>query len=183
MFGIALIGSIIAGSYGIVHDQITYLIGPEYFTKFKFQQFYYADFGFGERVFVGCIGFLATWWVGFIVAWFLARRLIPNQSRKLAYRGIFQGFAIVFLCGMLFGVGGYAFGLWQGPDADYSAWAGILNQYNISCERLFVRVAYIHNASYLGGFIGFVIALFVIRPKIGDQLDNRNHDSSQPTGG
>ena len=32
----AAIGALIAGAYGILHDQITYAISPEYFTQFKF---------------------------------------------------------------------------------------------------------------------------------------------------
>ena len=60
MLGYALLGSLLAGVYGIIHDQITYSISPEYFTRLKFSQFHYADFGFPPRVFVAEIGFLAT---------------------------------------------------------------------------------------------------------------------------
>lgn len=28
-------GALIAGVYGILHDQVTFEIGPEYFTEFK----------------------------------------------------------------------------------------------------------------------------------------------------
>ncbi len=165
MFGMAFIGAIIAGAYGILHDQITYSIGPEYFTNLKFKQFHYADFGIGERAFVSCIGFLATWWVGFIMAWFLSRRLIPNQPRTIAYRGIFKGFAIVFACGILAGIGGYFYGVHRGPDSDYSVWQPIIRRFQITDTWAFVRVAYIHNASYLGGLTGFIISLIVIRPR------------------
>jgi hypothetical protein len=165
MFGMAFVGAIVAGAYGILHDHITYSIGPEYFTKLKFKQFHYADFGMGERVFVSCIGFLATWWVGFIIAWFLSRRLIPNQPRRVAFRGIFKGFAIVFTFGLIAGIGGYLYGVWLGPSADYSGWLSIIRRFKISDTWAFVRVAYIHNASYLGGLVGFIISLVVIRPK------------------
>ncbi len=30
---------LLSGLYGIIHDQISYTVSPEYFTKFKFQQF------------------------------------------------------------------------------------------------------------------------------------------------
>ena len=66
----SIYGALIAGLYGIVHDQITYSISHEYFTKLKFKQFWYADFGLGDRFYVGTIGFLATWWVGFFVGWY-----------------------------------------------------------------------------------------------------------------
>ncbi len=158
------IGVMIAGCYGVLHDQITYSIGPEYFHNFKFQQFDYADLGLGTRMHVATIGFLATWWVGGIVGWILARRLIPNQSRQIASRQIMQGFAIVFATGILAGLLGFAYGLWRGPDADYSAWQRALQQYRVSDVWNFMRVGYIHNASYIGGLLGLVLTFFVLRP-------------------
>jgi hypothetical protein len=88
----AVIGGLIAGCYGIAHDQFTYSISPEYFTKLKFKQFHYADFGWGNRAFAATIGFLASWWVGAIIAWFLARRLIPQQPRARAFRQIYASY-------------------------------------------------------------------------------------------
>jgi hypothetical protein len=55
------VGSLLAGFYGILHDQVTYSISNEYFTRLKFPQFHYANFGLSHRVFVAEIGFLATW--------------------------------------------------------------------------------------------------------------------------
>ena len=121
MIWVSLSGAVIAGGYGTIHDQFTYSISPEFFTKLKFQQFYYADFGFGDRVFAALVGFLATWWAGLIIAWFLARRLLPGQPRAHAYRQIRSGFSCVFAIGMLAGLLGYFYGLWRGPDGDYSA--------------------------------------------------------------
>lgn len=161
---VALIGGLIGGVYGIAHDQITYAIAPEYFTKLKFHQFHYADFGLGNRVFASTIGFLATWWVGLIAAWLLARRLIPHQTRETAYRQIRNGILCVFLFGLSFGLLGYAYGLWRGPTADYSYWDWAFQKYDVTDNWSFVRVAYIHNAGYLGGIIGLVVALSTIRP-------------------
>jgi hypothetical protein len=164
MFVVSLIGAVFAGGYGILHDQITYSISPEYFTNLKFKQFYYADFGLGNRAFVSAIGFLATWWVGFIIAWFLARRFVPKQPRSHAYRQILSGSGIVLAGGVLSGLIGFAYGLWRGPDADYSAWEWAVEQFAITDTWSFVRVAYVHNASYLGGLLGLIVALVVIRP-------------------
>jgi len=164
MLGLALLGSLIAGAYGVVHDHITYSIGPEYFTRFKFDQFRWANLHMGNRIFVSCIGFLATWWVGLIVAWVLARRLLPNQSRRVAIQKTFKGFAIVFATGFLFGIGGYCYGLYLGPDADYSAWSAALNRLGVSDHWAFIRVGYIHNAGYLGGLAGLVLTFLLLKP-------------------
>ena len=167
---VAVLGGLIGGAYGIVHDQITYAISPEYFTKLKFHQFRYADFGFGDRVFASTIGFLATWWVGLIAAWFLGRQLIPNQSRRTAYHQIGKGIVCIFAFGLSFGILGYMYGRWRGPDADYSSWQWAFEQFDIADQWAFVRVAYIHNAGYLGGSIGLIVALTAIRPsKTGDK--------------
>lgn len=107
MLGVSVCGALVAGVYGILHDQVTFTISPEYFTKFKFEQFHWADRGLSERVFVGEIGFLATWWVGFFSGWFLARRLIPCQPRLVAYRQILVGLAIIVACAMLSASMGY----------------------------------------------------------------------------
>jgi hypothetical protein len=165
MFAVAAIGGIVAGLYGVLHDQATYTISPEYFTKLKFQQFAYADFGLGDRVFVGTIGFLATWWVGFLAAWFLGIRYIPHQRRSKAYGQIWHGFLCVVGCALVCGACGFAYGLWRGPDADYSSWNFACGRYAIADTWSFVRVAYVHNASYFGGLLGLVVALVVIRPK------------------
>jgi len=164
MLGFAFLGAVIAGAYGIVHDHITFSIGPEYFTKLKFDQFAWANLQLGDRFFVSCIGFLATWWVGLIVGWVLARRLVPNQQRATARRKILRGFAIVFTTGIAFGLGGYFYGLLGGSDGDYSDWAFALRRIEIDDMWSFVRVAYIHNAGYLGGLVGLVLTFFFVKP-------------------
>lgn len=183
MIRVALIGGIVAGLYGVLHDQITYSISPEYFTKLKFPQFRYADLGLGDRVFASTIGFLATWWIGLIAAWLLARRLIPRQARHHAYRQIRHGIACILAFGLSFGVVGYMYGLWRGPHADYSSWTWVFHEFNITDTWSFVRVAYIHNAGYVGGFIGLVVALVLIRPNddgsIGTNSDPANTDGEK----
>lgn len=165
MLIVASVGAAFAGVYGICHDQLTYAIGPEYFTKLKFQQFQYADFGFSERIQVSEIGFLASWWVGFVIAWLLGRRLIPGQPRGIAYRQIAHGFGIVFSCEFAVGLLGFAYGLWRGPEGDYLDWEFATQRLGLTNIWPFVRVAYIHNASYLGGLIGLIVALFLVRPE------------------
>ena len=182
MIGVSTVGAIIAGAYGVLHDEITYTISPEYFTKLKFAQFQYADFGLGDRIFAATIGFLATWWVGFVGAWFLARRLIPNQSRREAFRQIRTGIVCVFAFGLFFGIIGNAYGLWRGPDADYSSWAWVLRELEIVDAWSFVRVAYIHNSGYLGGLVGLVVALLSLKPSPGCRATaDKNLSDSQAT--
>lgn len=164
MLGIAALGAMLAGIYGALHDQITYSISTEYFTKLKFPQFHYADFGWGDRAFAATVGFLATWWVGFIIAWLFARRHLPNQSRACAYRRIGASFALVLIFGVACAALGYAYGEWRGPASDDSNWSWA-RRLQVEDLTAFVRTAYIHNASYLGGLIGLTVALLAIRSR------------------
>ena len=163
MLGYALLGAFIAGDYGVLHDQLTYSISPEYFTRLKFLQFHYADFGFPPRVFVAEIGFLATWWVGLIAGWFLARVAVPAFPAKKARSGVLRGFVIMLTGGLLAALVGFLLGLRLGPDSDLSAWQGFVTMRGVVDLPSFVRVAYIHNASYLGGFLGLIVALLHLR--------------------
>lgn len=162
---VAAVGAAVAGGYGVLHDQVTYSISPEYFTKLKFEQFAHANFGFSRRVFVAEIGFLATFWVGFVCAWFLGRRLIPNQPRRQALRQVWTGFGVIFASTLICELIGFGYGLWRGPDDPYQSWQSIFRQLEIDDQWAFVRVAFIHNAGYLGGVIGLVLALILVRPR------------------
>jgi hypothetical protein len=178
LLGVTLVGALVAGCYGIAHDQITFTIGPDYFFNFKFHQFRFADFGFGDRIFAGTIGFLATWWAGAIGGWILARRILGTCPKKTAYRRIAAGFAVIFAAALLAGILGYLYGLWRGPNADYSAWQATLDHYRVTNAWPFMRVGYIHNAGYIGALVGLVLTYIVIRP--GNCVRNGSGDGEYP---
>jgi hypothetical protein len=163
MIGYALLGSVVAGLYGVIHDQITYSLSPEYFTRLKFAQFRYADFGLPPRCFVAEIGFLATWWVGFIAGWFFARIAVPKWPPVEVRSCISRGFGIILVCAFTASLVGFGLGLFRGPSADYSVWQDFAQTRGVVDLPSFVRVAYIHNASYLGGLIGLIVALVYLR--------------------
>lgn len=165
MLGIALFGALISGIYGILHDQITYSISPEYFTKLKFGQFDYADFGFPVRVLVGEIGFLATWWVGLIAGWFLARIAVPAWPGTNAWRRCLRGFGVMIGTALTAGIVGYLMGAFH--PKDYSLFlTELCEERGIVDVPAFVQVGMIHNASYLGGLVGLIAAIvWLIRAK------------------
>ena len=168
MLGIALLGAIVSGFNGILHDQITYSISPEYFTKLKFIQFHYANLGFPPRIFASEVGFLATWWVGFISAWFLARIAVPAWPIPTATRKCLLGFLVILAFALIAGCLGYLLGVY--PPDDYSEWQGLCRILGVTDIPNFVRVAYIHNAGYIGGLVGFVASMiFILRLKKREQ--------------
>ncbi len=172
---LALAGALIAGCFGIVHDQITYTISPEYFTRMKFDQFRAADFGFSRRIFIAEIGFLATWWVGLIAAWFLARIALPKFGSP--EKRVMSAMAIIVGITILFGVAGNFTGpalFGNRPD-----WRETLDSMGVTDTAAFNRVAAIHLGSYAGAFLGWIamMATFILT----FPSDARTHPSSSPS--
>lgn len=161
MLALAGVGALIAGAYGIVHDQFTYSISEEYFTKLKFKQFHYADFGFPRRVYIAEIGFLATWWVGLFAGWFIGRVAVPSIPSEKLFARCAVAFAMMFAIAAAGTLGGFVLGIIHGPD--FSSWQDIGDQLTIVDLPSFVRVAYIHNGSYAGGLSGLIAAFFYVR--------------------
>jgi hypothetical protein len=153
-------GALVAGLYGILHDQVTWTIGPEYFTRLKFDQFAWADPGWGgPRVFAGIIGFLATWWVGAMVAWILCRVSLWHGDRLPATGEMGRAFAAVFVVSMLTAAGGWAWGQRRKSTGYDEGWNDLIYSLGVTTPEAFMTVAYIHNASYLGGMLGMTVAL------------------------
>src|SRR5262245_2708964 len=95
MLGITLLGAAVGGVYGALHDQLSYTISPEYFTKLKFAQFAYADFGWPHRVLAAEVGFLATAGVGLIAGWVLARVGLDELAAAAGRIHILKAMALV----------------------------------------------------------------------------------------
>ena len=159
MFIFGLGGAVIAGLYGIVHDQITFEIGPEYFTEFKFQQFFYLPKTQPEWLIVAEIGFLATWWVGFFAGWFMGRLTIPRLQLRSAALLSLRGVFIMMITAVIFAVATYAWSPTRQEDPRLENWDGMFAGREVIDIVAFAQVGYIHNASYLGGLVGLIVAL------------------------
>ncbi|QIF03060.1 hypothetical protein [Roseimicrobium sp. ORNL1] len=169
MAWIGVQGALIAGAYGILHDQITYTISREYFTEFKAEQFRYMDFGWPERVYTAQIGFLATWWVGFIAGWFLARLAVPHLPEKVAVRWCRQAFVVLIAVAAVAGLVGAGVGWWvtrPGTDPSAGDWQEFAHSYGVRDVPGFIRAACIHNGSYIGALLGLTGACFWLRRRV-----------------
>ncbi len=158
-------GALAGGFYGVLHDQITYTIGPEYFTRFKFDQFSYArPSADNPRLFAGIIGFLASWWVGALTGWVLARISVRRKG-ELPPNGVFaKSFALVFATTIVAGVVGYGWGLYRRTTGYSEGWRDWMGGLGVVNEEAFMAVGYIHNASYIGGSVGMLFGiLYMLR--------------------
>jgi hypothetical protein len=147
-----------AGFYGVVHDQISYTVAPEYFTKFKFIQFGLTDTPASERVRASIIGFLASWWMGLPIgllvgaAGFIHRG--PQRMLKVSLWSIMiaAGFTLCFgLCGLVYGY-------LQTRHVELAQYQNWFIPEDVTDLRRFLCAGYMHNASYLGGAFAIPVA-------------------------
>ena len=94
---LAVISCLLAGLYGILHDQLTYTISPEYYTKFKFYQFGFMENGQeaifpNPRIEVSAVGLLATWWMGIPIGIVLGLVGLIHKDWQTMFKLTFKAF-------------------------------------------------------------------------------------------
>lgn len=154
---ILLISILLAGIYGIIHDQITFTISPEYYTLLKFQQFNIKNLPLNTRIKVGMVGFLATWWVGLFLGFVYAFISLFRDSKKILKVTIMS--ILINLCvTFIFGISGYLFAvLFLSPEnINWYIPLGTKDIHN------FINVGSIHNFGYIGGIAGLVIGIIYL---------------------
>jgi len=151
------IAAIAAGLFGMLHNQVSYTVGPTYFTGLKFDQFAIAD-ALPERIGAAMVGWQASWWMGPLVAfpaYTLGLVLVPTARSYLA----------AGLSGLIVVVGTATVFAALGLIAALAVVAGGVVDGHIPTptgvdEADFVRAGFMHEASYLGGAVGAVLALW-----------------------
>ncbi len=174
---ILIISPILGGIYGAIHDQISYSISEEYYTKFKFIQFGFENWGLGHnigtektpeitlenpRFGAAIVGTLATWWIGLIIGVFLGFIGLIHRNGKEMFNVTTKAIALTTVIALMTGFIGLLYGKiflvenspnWFLPN-------------NLVERGKFIMVGSMHNFSYLGGLIGLVFGiLFSIREK------------------
>jgi len=153
------ISAILAGLYGIIHDQVTYSISTEYFTKFKYEQFGFepARFG-GHRQTVAVIGFLATWWTGIIIGIGLGLTGLLFNNHKTMRKAITKAIGLTFCVAVLTGFIGFLYAKLHLIKTGVNWWLPD----NLIDKDSFIVVGSIHNFSYLGGLFGLIIGIIYL---------------------
>lgn len=164
---ILIIAPLIGGLYGIIHDQLTYTISPEYYTKFKFYQFGLIESGYetvfpNPRLQVSIIGFMATWWMGVPIGLILGLTGLIHRSGKSMFKVTLQAFLVTMLVAFFTGLIGLTYGMFylSGTGVDW------LFPENLIDKESFIAVGSMHNFSYLGGLVGMIAGIiFSVREK------------------
>ena len=167
---ILLIAPILGGFYGVLHDQITYTISNEYYSKFKFIQFGIINWELAQnigteiqpeiqlpnpRFGAGVVGIMATWWVGMIIGILLGFIGLIHKNGKLMFKTTINAFLLTVGIALLTGIIGLGYGKlfliknkphWNFPE-------------NLVDFDSFIMVGSMHNFSYLGGLIGLIAGI------------------------
>lgn len=174
---ILTIAPIVGGLYGILHDQLTYTISPEYYTKFKFYQFGLMDDVGNEaiipnpRIGVSAVGFMATWWMGIPIGLILGLVGLVHKSSKQMFRAAIGSIIVTVIVAFVTGLIGLAYGKLYLANTGVSWWFPD----NLIDTKNFIAVGSMHNFSYLGGLIGVIAgAIYSIRQKRKFENENNN---------
>ncbi len=167
---VILLAPFIAGFYGVLHDQITYTVAPEYYTKFKFMQFGLTDLAWPDRARAAIVGFGASWWMGVPIGILVGAFGFFQRDGARMLRVCLGAMGVAVAVTLLVGLGGLAFGFFVTRGgvnrANYDGWFVPANVVHL---RNYICVGYMHNASYLGGVAALVAAWiyqFVMRAKM-----------------
>ena len=158
---------LIGGIYGILHDQLTYTISPEYYTKFKFYQFGLIDLGKeaifpNPRIEVSAVGFMATWWMGLPIGLILGLVGLTHKDPKMMFRNTMRAIIVTVIIAFITGLIGLVYGKFCLAERGVSWWL----PYNLIDRKSFIAVGSMHNFSYLGGLIGLIAGtIYSIRQK------------------
>ncbi len=155
-FGLMALAVLAAGLFGAVHNQLSYTVGPAYFTEIKFAQFAIPP-ELQNRFGASLVGWRASWWMGLFIGLpaFLIGLFIVPRARSYVAAGI-GAIGLVILFTALAALLGLVLGLTM-ADSDRVAqvippsWAG---------RPDLIRAGLMHDASYLGGALGAVLAIW-----------------------
>ena len=159
-FLLLILAAVAASLFGALHNQLSYTVGPTYFTAFKFIQFNIAD-ALPNRIGAALVGVYASWWMGPLVglpAFLYGLVAVPTPRTYLA-AGM-GGIVVVLVLTTL----GALLGLVGGLIADNT---GLLDTYlsfrDGPARSDFIRAGFMHDASYLTGSLGMIAAFFPMR--------------------
>lgn len=152
--GFVLAAIVAAGLFGIVHDQISYTVSPEYYTRFKFLQFRMLDALVPERLRAAQVGWRATWWMGLLLGILTGLPALLYRTAHSMQRHLMFSLPLAIAVALLCALAGLAYGCWQTRSGvhlmHYSAWFIPPGLHDI---HRFICVGYMHNAAYLGGVL------------------------------
>lgn len=159
-FVLLVLAALAAATFGALHNQLSYSVGPTYFTDFKFLQFNISD-TIPERLGASLVGVMASWWMGPIIglpAFIYGLVAVPNARSYLA-----AGCGAIFIV-ILLATFGALTGLLGGLVADNTGLMDEMITFPAGPTRSdLLRAGFMHDASYIAGALGLIAAFIPMR--------------------
>lgn len=154
-----LVGCLIAGSFGALHNQVSYSVSPEYFTAFKFEQFHIPKF-VSDRVGAAMVGWQAAWWMGIPIGMVLLPIGLFIRGNRAYFTTQLRAYLAVICATCVFSLAGLGIGFFFLSDSTIRPQARYGHE--IEDDLAFCRAGVMHNFSYMGGMVGILCGCFVI---------------------
>jgi len=158
------VACLIAGVFGMAHNQISVSVAPTYFFDLKFDQFR-IPISDHNAWGAALVGWQASWWMG----GFLGVFLVGLGFRILSHRIFAGAFIKISIFVVIFSilVAGAALFAAQWFISSKQQIPSILNTYGSTDLLGFFHAAVMHEASYYASVLGLGIGYFVIfRPAL-----------------
>jgi hypothetical protein len=149
------VACLLAGLYGMIHNQISYTVGPEYFTRFKFLQVHIAE-ALPYRTGAAIVGWRASWWMGLVIGAPIAfAALFLPDARSMA-RAFLRVSLLVVAITLALGTASLL--VRMTPEIQ----ALIPIPATVEDPAAFARAGLMHDTSYGAGLIGLLVGLVVM---------------------
>ncbi|TAH25129.1 MAG: hypothetical protein EAZ07_08175 [Cytophagales bacterium] len=145
------IGTAISVLFGVVHDQITYTLSPEFYNQVRFPQ---LGINSSEgRLGAGLVAFFSSWKIGFIISLVLSFTGLIHANNPKIIKFTFESFIIVMITTSVFTAFGLVFNFLFGNSLSSTTSNNFTNPQ-------FLIIQNIHNYTYLGSVIGMMIGIY-----------------------
>lgn len=152
--------ALVAAIFGALMNQLSFSVGPTYFTAVKFPQFGIAE-GTAPRWGAAVVGAQAAWWMGALVglpAFLIGLLRVPRTASYLA-AGL-GAIGLVICVATFAALAGLVVGLAADTTGLLDAWISVPDG---PTRSDFLRAGLMHDAAYLGGIVGAIVALTPMR--------------------
>ena len=172
--GTILIGlsALLAGGFGMVHNQISFAAASAYFYDLKFTQFRIPQAD-QDAWGAALVGWHASWWMGAILGallWLVGMRIRRHGRFLAAY---FKSMIFVIIFALAIAVAAILLAKRFATNAHIP---DILNTYGSKDPLSFFHAAIMHEASYMAAALGLVLAYFLFfRPAIRTDRKERSY--------
>ena len=146
---------LLAGIYGMVHNQISYTVGPDYFHAFKFHQFNIAE-ALPFRVGAAIVGWRASWWMGLVIGVPIATLALAMPTARQMAGAFVKAALMVVGITLALGVASLAVPVDPAQYHHFRIPAGVED------AQGFVRAGLRHNTSYFAGLLGLAVGVILM---------------------